>query len=94
MRCGGVLGRCSSDRVSSSALKADACSMCRSLRLLAATISASKCRAVTCPLAQSVERIHGKENLGLFSSSVDQQEQPLVQVNADIAFGSSSSDWQ
>jgi hypothetical protein len=34
------------------------------------------------PLAQSVERIHGKENLGLFSSSGDQQEQPFVQVNA------------
>jgi Family of unknown function (DUF6247) len=30
----GVLGRCSSDRVSSSALDADACSMCRFLHLL------------------------------------------------------------
>jgi hypothetical protein len=35
------------------------------------------------PLAQSVERIHGKENSGLFSSSGDQQEQPFVQANAD-----------
>jgi hypothetical protein len=35
------------------------------------------------PLAQSVERIHGKEKLGLFSSSGDQQEQPFAQVNAD-----------
>jgi hypothetical protein len=34
---------------------------------------------VTCPLAQSVERIHGKEKFG----AIDQQEQPLGQVNAD-----------
>jgi hypothetical protein len=35
------------------------------------------------PLAQSVERIHGKEKSWLFFSSGDQQEQPFVQVNAD-----------
>jgi hypothetical protein len=29
-----------------------------------AAILMSNCRTVTCPLAQSVERIHGKENLG------------------------------
>jgi hypothetical protein len=46
------------------------------------------------PLAQSVERIHGKENRGLFSSSRDQQEQPFVQVKHIIAFGSTGSDWQ
>jgi hypothetical protein len=34
------------------------------------------------PLAQSVERIHGKEILGLFSSPGDQQEQPFMQVMA------------
>ncbi len=33
-------------------------------------------------LAQSAEHIHGKEKLGLFSSSGDQQEQPFAQVNA------------
>ena len=38
---------------------------------------------IPAPLAQSVERIHGKEKLELFSSSGDQQEQPFVQVNAD-----------
>jgi len=37
----------------------------------------------TSPLAQSAEHIHGKEKPGLFSSPVDQQEQPFVQVNAD-----------
>jgi hypothetical protein len=35
------------------------------------------------PLAQSVERIHGKEKSGAILSSDDQQEQPLVQVNGD-----------
>jgi hypothetical protein len=35
-----------------------------------------------------------RKNLGLFSSSGDQQEQPFVQVIAIVAFGSSSSDWQ
>jgi hypothetical protein len=34
------------------------------------------------PVAQSVERIHGKENLGLLFSSRDQQEKPFVQVIA------------
>jgi hypothetical protein len=47
------------------------------------TMSVPTCRTVTCPLAQSEERIHGKETLGLFSSSADQQEQLFVQVNAD-----------
>jgi len=37
---------------------------------------------ILAPLTQSVERIYGKEKSGgLFSSSGDQQEQPLVQVN-------------
>jgi hypothetical protein len=31
---------------------------------IGATMSDSNCRMVTCPLAQSVERIHGKENPG------------------------------
>jgi hypothetical protein len=35
------------------------------------------------PLAQSVERIHGKEKFGLFLLLGDQQEQPFVQANAD-----------
>ena len=32
---------------------------------------------------QSAERIHGKENSRVFSSSGDQQEQPFVQVSAE-----------
>jgi len=43
-------GRCSSDPVASSALLIQ----CRCLTA----------ETVTCPLAQSVERIHGKENSG------------------------------
>jgi hypothetical protein len=36
------------------------------------------------PLAQSVERIHGKKKTrGLFLLIGDQQEQPFVQANAD-----------
>jgi hypothetical protein len=46
-----------------SALYADEWPMCRHFIGIAATISVSNCRTVTCPLAQSVERIHGKENL-------------------------------
>jgi hypothetical protein len=57
MRCGGVLGRCSSDRVSSSSLDADACSMCRSLSLLYSDNSAPNCRNSTCP-PSSVGRAH------------------------------------
>src|SRR4029450_13787078 len=34
-------------------------------------------------LAQSGEHVHGRKIWRLFSSSVDQQEQPFVQVNAD-----------
>ena len=85
MGCSGVLGRCSSGRVSSSALSADACWMCRSLhQYCSPQYRGLTEETVTCPLAQSVERIHGKEKPGgLFSSSGDQQEQPLVQVNAD-----------
>jgi hypothetical protein len=62
---------------------ADKCSIYGLFIGIAATMSVPNYRRVTCPLAQSVERIHGKENPGRFSSSADQQEQPLVQVNAD-----------
>jgi hypothetical protein len=46
------------------------------------TMSASNCRTVTCPLAQSAEHLHDKKDLRLFSSSGDQQEQPFMQVDA------------
>ena len=41
------------------------------------------CKTKLDPLAQSVKRIHGKEKLGLFSSSGDKQEQPFAQIDAD-----------
>jgi hypothetical protein len=50
---------------------------------LDATMPLPNCTTVTCPLAQSVERIHGKEKLETISLLGDQQEQPFVQVNAD-----------
>jgi hypothetical protein len=42
--------------------------MCRPIIGIAATISVSNCRNETCPLAQSVERVHGKENSRAISS--------------------------
>ena len=35
-----------------------------------------------------------RKNLGVFSSSGDQQEQPFAQVNADHSIWISSSEWQ
>jgi hypothetical protein len=66
-----------------SALYAGERPMCKPFSGIAATISASNCRPDTWP-PSSVGRAHPcKENLGLFSSSGDQQEQPFAQVKAD-----------
>jgi hypothetical protein len=46
------------------------------------------------PLAQSVERILGKEKPGPILSSGDQQEQPFVQVNAHHSVWIKWRDWQ
>jgi hypothetical protein len=43
---------------------------------------------------EACDKCGTRMDLKLFSSSGDQQEQPFVQVNDDLACGSSSSDWQ
>jgi hypothetical protein len=59
------------------------------------TMSLSNCRTVTCPLAQSEERIHGKEKLGGYSPRpVTSRNSRLCRSMPIIASGSSCSDWQ
>ena len=65
-----------------SALYAGERPMCRLPSVLQLQYRGRTADEIPAPLAQSVERIHGKENSGLFSSSGDQQEQPFVQVIA------------
>src|SRR5829696_312386 len=60
-----------------------------------ATMSMPNCRAIICPLAQSVERIHGKEKPGgLPPRPVTSRNSHSCRSMATIAFGSSGSDRQ
>jgi hypothetical protein len=61
--------------------------------LMSGRCAGISCKTKLAPLAQSVGRIHGKEIPALFSSPVDQQEQPFVQINADRSIWI-NSDWQ
>jgi hypothetical protein len=59
---------------------------------IAATISASNCRELA-PLAQSVERIHGKEKPGAYSPrSLTSRNSRLCRSMMIVASGSSSSE--